>query len=161
MNGIVHHEIYVKKGLLLIFLVPLLFIMVLQIYFQFIAPLLIFGSIILFAGALFYYLLRKRKIIIDSNGITNQLLFKKDQYITWESITESSIEWYSTIIYTSFQWEFRDHSNTKVSIMMYNHSGKDLQQIAETLMKQCPGIRFDKKIRDLANGKYPLYSILN
>ena len=156
-----YHEISGKKGLILIFLVPFLFLMALQVYIKYTAPIMLFVCFLLFAGALFYYLIQKRKIIIDDMGITNQLLFKKVQYIPWKEITKSSIEWQNSILFTSYQWVFKNNSTEKVSIMIYNYSRKDLQLIAETLLKKCPTIRVDPKIKDLAEGKYPLYNILN
>ena len=80
-----YHEISGKKGLILIFLVPFLFLMALQVYIKYTAPIMLFVCFLLFAGALFYYLIQKRKIIIDDMGITNQLLFIEIAYLLWSN----------------------------------------------------------------------------
>lgn len=161
MEEILYHEISVKKAPLLIFLVPLLFLTALQVYLQYTTILLLIGSFFLLLGVLFYYLLGKRKIIIDSNGITNQLLFDKEQHIPWQEISNSAVDWHNYIIYSSTEWEFNNKSGTALSITLYNYSGKDLQLIAEMLLSKCPNAKVDQKIRDLADGKFPWYIFLS
>lgn len=120
-----------------------------------ITSLLAAGGVMLFLFV--YYMLSKSKLIIDNDGITQQLFLGKQKEILWKELTASSFQWHYHGHGASLQWEFTSITGKKIGFQSSGYSRTILREIAIALMGKRPDIVTDKRILRIAAGDFPWY----
>jgi hypothetical protein len=103
-----------------------------------------------------FYFLGKTRIIIDNERLKFQYFFKKQAVIAWEDMLSTKLGWHYHGHGATIEWEFISRSGKKTFYPFF-YSRKSLQLIAEALMEKCPDAVTDKRIRNMAAGKFPWY----
>lgn len=112
----------------------------------------------LFLFLVIYYMLSKCKFIIDDAGITQELFFGKKRELKWNEIVSSNLNWqYYHGHGASLSWDFCGHFRKKISIKTSMYSRKKLRSIAVALIEKSKQAYIDKRIQNVAEGKFPWY----
>lgn len=86
------------------------------------------GSLVAAGGLLLflviYYLLSKLKLLIDQDGITQQLIFGKKRKIKWSEIKSSSLNWHFHGHGANLSWEITSFSGKPISLQTSFYSRK-------------------------------------
>lgn len=113
------------------------------------------GGFIFFG--IIYYILSKTKIIIDNTGITFQYFIRKSFSVAWQDIAESKLEWEFDIHSGNILWKLFFSNRKPHSFQSSFYSRKNLRILAESMIIKCPNAILDKRIRKMAEGKFPSY----
>jgi hypothetical protein len=114
------------------------------------------GLVLFIFGAL-YLMLSKIYIVLANDGITFKLAYlKKEQTVLWHQITFAKLEWYFTIHSAEPLWVIF-YDNTQIKFQPSYYSRKHLRAIAEAFIIKCSASITDKKIKKIAEGKFPWY----
>jgi hypothetical protein len=111
----------------------------------------------LLAFLLLYRMLSKNKLIIDNEGITQQLFFGKQKELGWKEIKSSHLSWHYHGHGASLQWDIMPESGKAINLQSSGYNRKSLRIIAEALVEKCPGALIDKRIRNIEEGRFPWY----
>lgn len=104
-----------------------------------------------------YYVLTKNKLIIDNDGITQQLFFRKQRELKWNEIKSSKLEWEYHMHGANLGWITTPFIGKAIRFETWFYSRKKLKLIAEALVQKCNTADIDKKIISMAEGKFPWY----
>jgi Ca2+/Na+ antiporter len=158
MLPIIRQEITIRKS-------PLYFLMAIFLIFLFIinetkkiytvTMLLLAGVLLLFL--LTYYMLSKNKLIIDNDGISQQLFIAKTKELKWAELKSAGFVWDYHGHSANLTLEFIEYSGKKISLQSSFYSRKKLQFIAESLLEKASRASIDKKLKGIAEGKFPWY----
>jgi hypothetical protein len=113
------------------------------------------GLILLIFGAL-YLMLSKVYIVLANDGITFKLAHRKEQIISWQQITSTKLQWDFTIHSAEPSWVIF-YDDTQINFQPSYYKRKDLRPIAEALILKCPALITDKRIKKIAEGKFPWF----
>lgn len=113
------------------------------------------GGLLLFL--LIYYMLSKNKLIIDDEGITQQLFFGKEKRLIWHDIKASNLSWHFHGHGGSLEWSVIPYSGKHISWQTSFYSRSQLQLIAEAIVTKCEMAVIDERIKNVAMGKFPWY----
>jgi len=120
-------------------------------------------TVSLMAGVVFlllfflFYFLSKLKFMIDNEGITHDKFFGKPKELQWTDIKSSELTWHYHGHGASLSWEFISFSGKSLSFNPSYYSRKHLRPLAEALVLKCHEAVIDKRIVNMAKGKFPWY----
>ena len=104
-----------------------------------------------------YFMLSKNKLVIDNDEITQQLFFGKQKVLKWKEMKSSHLNWHFSGHSADISWSFIDYSGKAINIQASFYSRKKIKFIAEALIDKCPQAVIDKRLKNIANGKFPWY----
>ncbi|MBL7764096.1 MAG: hypothetical protein JNL23_11775 [Chitinophagaceae bacterium] len=111
--------------------------------------LLVFGGL--------YLSLANTYIVIDNLGISLKQPFKKLKSFDWQEISQASWDWSIDVHTVNLSWIIYSNKNTNISVQPSFYKRKDLQIIAEVLIRNCPQANIHNKIKKASEGKFPWY----
>jgi hypothetical protein len=117
---------------------------------------LVAGGIVL-AILLLFYFSSKLNLVIDNDGITQERFFGKVMELPWTNIKTSSLAWHFHGHGANLLWEFTCYEGKNFSITPTYYSRKDVRLLAEAVVLKCKQAVIDKRIINMANGKFPWY----
>ncbi len=155
---LVREEIKVKKWPFIIFIALYLLFFLFVINVKLIEDSLkwIVAGSILFIVVL-SYIVMKVKIVIDNTGIVQQILIGKQKELEWQDIKSTRINWEINIHGAELSWDFIGASGKTLRINPSYYSRRNLKMIAEALLSKCAHADLDKRIFQMAEGKFPWY----
>ncbi len=113
------------------------------------------GGLVVFS--ILYFMLSKNKLIVDNDGITQQLFFGKQKVILWKNLVSSSFHWHYHGHGASLQWEFCGIDGKKIILQSSFYSRSSLRLLADALMDKRGEIVLDKRIKRMAENDFPWY----
>lgn len=152
------HELHIRKWpLYFIAAVFVVFVIVLDRTGRLgdIGSMLAAGGLVVFS--ILYFMLSKNKLIVDNDGITQQLFFGKQKVILWKNLVSSSFHWHYHGHGASLQWEFCGIDGKKIILQSSFYSRSSLRLLADALMDKRGEIVLDKRIKRMAENDFPWY----
>lgn len=113
------------------------------------------GGLLLFF--VLYRMLLKNKFIVDNDGITQELFFRKTKEMKWHEIVSSGLNWQYHGHGANLSWNFFDRSGKKISIQAAMYSRNKLRIIATALVEKNQQACIDKRIIKMAEGRFPWF----
>ncbi len=102
-------------------------------------------------------MLSKNKLIIDNEGITQQLFFGKLKEFKWKEIRASHLSWIYHVHGASLEWVIVSSSGKSINLQTSSYNRKNMRFIAEAIVEKCPHAKIDKRIINMAEGKFRWY----
>ena len=119
------------------------------------SSLILLVSLALFG--LLFFMLSKNKLVIDNDEITQHLFFGKQKVIKWKTLQSSVLNWHYHGHGADLSWSFTDEEGKTINIQTTAYSRNKLKAIAEALIAKAPQAVTDKRLKEIAAGKFPWY----
>ncbi len=103
------------------------------------------------------FVLIKMRLIIDDDGITQELLFGKRRHIAWSDIQSSKLYWQFHGHSASPFWEFVGAGGKRIEFQPTMYTRSQLQLIAAALLQKSKRATVDSRVTSMAAGKFPWY----
>jgi hypothetical protein len=113
--------------------------------------------LVLMLVGLLLFGLSKLKLIADNDGITQERFFGKSAEIKWSDMASTSLVWHFHGHGANMTWEMKSVSGKIFSLTPSFYSRKDLRELSEIIIGKCPQGSVDKRIVNMAQGKFPWY----